>query len=193
MAYRNGTYIAFHANNTTEPTESDIKYYNLLKAWKVREDDDFNFVNSHDKTSSVRDSSKRTTLENSLKTRLLNSKNMILIIGKTTREDTDWVPFEIRYAVDECKIPIIAAYTGFNRILHTSELVGESYTSIDYLIPDALYTRINNGTAHVIHIPFKKEPLRDAVSRFDCNNYPIGGAWGMYTKETYRRWGIEWA
>ena len=32
MAYRNGTYIAFHANNATEPTESDFKYYNLLKA-----------------------------------------------------------------------------------------------------------------------------------------------------------------
>ena len=49
MAYRNGTYIAFHANNTTEPTESDIKYYNLLKAWDVRNNDDFHFINSHEK------------------------------------------------------------------------------------------------------------------------------------------------
>ena len=85
MAYRNGTYIAFHANNTTEPTESDIKYYNLLKAWKVRADDDFRFIDSHVKTSAVRDTSKKETLRRSLKTRLNNSKNIILIIGKTTR------------------------------------------------------------------------------------------------------------
>ena len=31
MAYRNGTYVAFHAGGITDPTESDIKYYNLLK------------------------------------------------------------------------------------------------------------------------------------------------------------------
>ena len=57
MAYRYGTYVAFHANNTKEPTETDIKYYNLLKAWQVRSDNVFSFVNSHEKTAAVRDSS----------------------------------------------------------------------------------------------------------------------------------------
>ncbi len=42
---------------------------------------------------------------------------MVLIIGKTTREDTDWVPFEIRYVVDECRIPTIAAYPNTSPIL----------------------------------------------------------------------------
>lgn len=46
MAYRNGTYIAFHANGQTDPTASDIKYYNLIKAWTEREDDDFSLINS---------------------------------------------------------------------------------------------------------------------------------------------------
>ena len=41
MAYRNGTYIAFHANGTNIPVESDIKYYNLIKAWTAKKDDDF--------------------------------------------------------------------------------------------------------------------------------------------------------
>lgn len=188
MAYRNGTYIAFHANNTTEPTESDIKYYNLLKAWKVRRDNDFVFINSHDKTSSVRDSSKRSTLEHSLKTRLLNSKNMILIMGKTTKEDTDWIPFEIRYAVDECKIPIIVAYVNYGVILHPSEFGNESCSPIDHLWPGALRERIQNNTAYVLHIPFKKEPLTDAVSQFDHTNYPNGSR-SCYSKETYRQWG----
>lgn len=181
MAYRNGTYIAFHANNTTEPTESDIKYYNLLKAWKVRSDDDFSFINSHDKTSAVRDTSKRETLKRSLKTRLKNSKNMILIIGETTKEDTDWVPFEIRYAVDECKIPLIAAYSGYKSILKPSKF--------SYLWPKALQVRINNKTAFVLHIPFKKEPLKDAVSTFTHSNLPKG-ALTHYTRQKYIDWGL---
>ena len=66
MAYRNGTYVAFHANGTDVPTDSDIKYYNLMKAWTEKSDDDFTMINSHDKASSVRDSSKRDTLRASL-------------------------------------------------------------------------------------------------------------------------------
>jgi len=181
-ARRTGTYVAFHANGKTEPTESDIKYYNLLKAWHVRKGSDFEFVNSHDKTASVRDSSKKETLETSLKHRLLRSKHMILIIGKTTKEDTDWVPFEIRYAVDECSIPIIATYTGFNNIMAPAQLSD--------LWPAALKTRIDNGTAHVIHIPFKQSPLTDAVGQFDHTTYPKGGGLGYYNRETYGKWGL---
>ena len=52
-------------------------------------------IHSHDKASSVRDSSKRETLRRSLPERLRNSRNMVLIVGETTRFDTYWVPFEI--------------------------------------------------------------------------------------------------
>jgi len=46
MAYRNGTYVAFHANGTAVPVDSDIKYYNLMKAWTEKGDDDFTMINS---------------------------------------------------------------------------------------------------------------------------------------------------
>ncbi len=182
MVYRNGTYIAFYANNTKQPTESDIKYFNLLKAWKVRDEVDFQFIDSHDKTNAVRDSSKNETLKRTLITRLNNSKNMILIIGETTKEDTDWVPFEIEYAIDKCKIPIIATYPGYEYILNP-----QSHSN---LWPKALGIRINNKTARVIHIPFKEKPLSDAVSQFDFNKYPKGGALGYYFRDTYVKWGI---
>ena len=93
MAYRNGTYIAFHANGTNIPGKSDMDYYNLMKAWSAKTDDDFTMINSHDKASSVRDSSRNATLRASLQEGLRNSKNMVLIIGETTRLDTDWIPF----------------------------------------------------------------------------------------------------
>jgi hypothetical protein len=181
MAYRNGTYVAFHADGTSEPTESDMKYYNLLRAWHVRDDNDFQFVNSHDKTAAVRDSSRRETLRRRLVERLNNSKNMVLIIGKTTWQDTDWVPFEIEYAVDDCGIPIIAAYTGYGYIMAPAELRS--------LWPTALETRIDSQAARVIHIPFRQEPLTAAVSQFDLNK-PPSTPLSYYTRETYQRWGF---
>lgn len=182
MAYRNGTYIAFHADGTNVPTDSDIKYYNLMKAWSAKTDDDFSMINSHDKTSAVRDSSLKTTLRNRLKERLNLSKQMVLIIGPTTKNDTDWVPFEIEYAIDNCKLPIIIAYTSYNYILNPKLLSD--------LWPKALKERIENGTAKAIHIPFKKEPLMDAMSQFDLNNKPSTSL-NYYTKEAYKSFGIE--
>lgn len=187
MAYRNGTYIAFHANGQTDPTASDIKYYNLIKAWTERTEDDFTLINSHDKTAAVRDSSLRETLRSRLVTRLKNSKHLLLILGKTTKEDKDWVPFEIRYAVDECKIPVIAAYTEVSGPILRPSLS----SSIASYWPDALKSRIGDKTAGVVHIPFKKAPIKEAVSSFDPSTFPKGGSLGWYSEETYKGWGIE--
>lgn len=181
MAYRNGTYIAFHAQGTNIPTDSDIKYYNLTKAWTAKTADDFSMINSHDKTSAVRDSSKRETLRTCIKTRLRNSKHLLLIIGKTTKNDIDWVPFEIRYAIDDCDLPVIAAYVDYESILEPGKLSS--------LWPDALKTRIDNSSASVIHIPFKKKALAAAISRFSHSSKPKGPL-TYYTKEAYQKWGL---
>jgi hypothetical protein len=182
MAYRNGTYVAFHANGTNIPVDSDIKYYNLLKAWAEKTDDDFSMINSHEKASAVRDSSKRSTLRASLQERLRNSKNMLLIIGQTTRFDNDWVPFEIEQAVDNYGLPIIATYTDCDRPIFDP-------AKFSALWPNALATRIKNETAYVIHIPFKKEPIADAIGQFNVNKYPNGGLW-FYSQEAYKQWGL---
>lgn len=179
MAYRNGTYVAFHANNTSDPSESDMKYYNTLRMWKVRDESDFKFVNSHEKRD-IRDWSTKETLKRALQERMNNSKHLLLIIGQTTRFDTDWIPFEISHAVDNCEIPIIAAYPGYERVMDPSALSA--------LWPKALADRINNGTARVIHVPFKKEPIADAVSQFDFNNPPSGGL-VYYSRDAYLSWG----
>jgi hypothetical protein len=182
MPYRNGTYVAFHAEGTNVPIDTDFKYYNLLKAWTEKRDDDFSMIDSHEKGGAVRDSSKKKTLELRLKERLRNSRNMILIIGDTTKNDIDWVPMEIEYAVDTCDIPIIAAYPEYEYIMNPNGLSS--------LWPKALKDRIENGTASVIHVPFKKEPLKDAISQFDHENKPKGGGLGFYSKEAYHSFGI---
>lgn len=183
MAYRNGTYVAFHAGGTSDPTKSDIKYYNTLKMWDANKHIEFSLCNSHEKTSSVRDLSKKETLKRSLITRLRNSKQFLLILTKTTKNDMDWVPFEIAYAVDTCELPLILAYPDYDSIMAPVELS-------DYW-PSALKTRIENGSARAIHIPFRKAPILDALSQFDIANkkYPTNG-YGFYTREAHQEWGL---
>lgn len=180
MAYRSGTYIAFHADGEKNPTASDMKYYSLLKGWKVR-DDDFSFANSHEKTNAVRDSSKKETLRRALISRMNNSKHLLLIVGSTTKNDTDWIPFEIKYAVETCKIPIIVAYTGYEKIMAPAALSS--------LWPAELVKAIRSGAVGVIHVPFKKEPIADAISQFDMNNHPKTTL-NYYSAEAYASWKI---
>jgi len=181
MAYRNGTYVAFHAEGSDNPTETDIKYYRLLMAWNVRDENDFAFVDSHDKEVASRNPTKKNTLRKALVARLRNSKNMILIVGDTTWQDTDWVPFEIEYAVDTCGIPIIAAYTGYKNITAPDQL--------RHLWPASLEARIDSPTVGVIHIPFKQDPLAAAVGQYGPDNHPKGPL-TYYTRETYASWGL---
>jgi hypothetical protein len=181
MAYRNGTYVAFHAEGTNLPGKSDMDYYNLIRAWSAHPDDEFTIVNSHDKSSAVRDSSKRTTLRASLLERLRNSKNMVLIIGETTRFDTDWVPFEIQQAVDTYGLPIIAVYPDSNCIMAPSELRP--------LWPKALQERIDNTKVRAIHIPFKKAPIMDAIGQFDHKKLPSTPL-SYYSREAYQQWDL---
>lgn len=184
MAYRNGTYVAFHANGTNIPGgNSDIDYYNLLKAWSAKTDDDFTMCNSHEKTYSVKDTSGPDRLKTVLRERLRNSKNMVLVIGSTTKLDDDWVPFEISEAVDRFKIPIIATYTNISTPIRNPLTYKSRW-------PAALATRINNETASVIHIPFKKAALLDAIGQFNPNNVPKNKGLGHYSNDAYRSFGI---
>lgn len=180
MAYRNGTYVAFHAEGTANPSQTDQRYYRILQAWKESDDLEFTWVNSHDKTAAVRDTSKQATLAGRLRQRLASSRNMLLIIGNRTRCDKDWIPFEIRLAVENYKIPIIAAYPGKGPIFNPN--------TVRPLWPAALETRIDNNTAHVIHVPFRLEPIKDAICQFDHKNFPPYGGLGFYSREAYRSW-----
>ena len=183
MSYRNGIYVAFHAGGTTDPTDeaSDIKYYNLLKAWDRDDNRDFSFVDSHEKNAAVKDSSKKTTLEDRLKYRLNNSKALLLITGPNTRKDTDWVPFEIEYALDTCGIPVLVAYIGESVVLSVSPL--------RHLWPEALTSRIDDEGTKTLHLPFREKPLTHAVDNYGVNS-PPGGNIRVFTKATYRKWGL---
>lgn len=185
MAYRNGIYIAFAAEGQTNPTKSDIKYYNILKGWDSMKDKDFKFVNSHDKVSTVRDTSKEETIKASLRERLKNSKVMLLLVGSKTRFDNDFVPYEIIYAIDKLNLPIIVCYVNYRNRIST-------YIPNDLkkLWPSSLRERMNDGDVKTIHIPFKESIVLEAINSFNINNPPEYDI-TLYKDSVYDKYGIE--
>lgn len=179
MANRTGTYIAFDGLGKTDPTESDFKYYATIQAWSASKHIDFKFVNSHDKTAAVRDTSLRSTLEARIRERLAASKNCLVILSSDTRKSGSMLSYEIEQAVDKYKIPLICVYTGYETITAPKQLSNRW--------PNALTQRINDGTADAIHIPFKKEILLTAINQFSVNNESPGGSLVTYTKEGQER------
>ena len=91
MVYRDKTYVAFDGDN-------DIKYFNLMKAWKQSDNTDFNFYDAHE-LNSARDSSLTESIKNQLRERMNNSKMFILLLGKHTKYLTRFVKWE----VETCK------------------------------------------------------------------------------------------
>ena len=184
MGYRNGTYVAFDGQGTTNPTESDIRYYGLLRRWDSSKSYSFTFSDSHEKTNSVRDTSKIETKKSKLLERMKNSKNMIVIISEDTNWDRGLLNYEIEKAVDYYKIPLIVAYTKYNSILNVDALKDKW--------PKALKERIEKGTAQCIHIPFKEKAILSAISQFSVHSQGeniLTGSKHFYSKETHKNWG----
>ncbi len=183
MANRTGTYVAFDGLGQTDPTKSDFRYYSTIQAWGAHDDIDFRFVNSHEKTDAVRDTSKRATLEARIQERLRASKNMLVILSPQTRKSGSMLVFEIEQAVDDYELPLIVTYVNLQVVLQPQLL--SSYW------PYALSSRIRESKGNMIHIPFAKYPIMDALPRFTVNGEkPKGGVLGYYNSDTHRRWGL---
>jgi hypothetical protein len=99
MVNRTGTYFAFDGLGETDPTKSDFKFYATVQGWDAAKGIEFKLVDSHDKASSVRDTSKIETLKASIRARLAASKNMVVIISSDTRKSGSMLSYEIEKAV----------------------------------------------------------------------------------------------
>ncbi len=187
MAYRNGTYVAFDGLDTTNPTIGDIKYFNMLKMWKNINSKsliDFKFSDSHQKTSQVRDTSSRNTLERVLLERLKNSKNMVLILTEKTRYDREMLNYEIEKAI-KMNLPIIVCYPKVRQPIFNPKYYSDYW-------PLALAEGIRKEEVQCIHIPFKKKPVLDAIPRFHIHSNEKLESLGFYNKDAYDFFNITW-
>ena len=165
--YRTGNYCAFYVADDTFETNlgifasSDIRYYEMLKAWK-EDDSSFPFVNSHDKTYSVKDDSDwEKTLKPRLHQRLGVSKNIILILTSSTKNSRA-LREEIEYGCNELELPLIITYPEFdNSDIVTSN--GSFSLKVQNLWESLPARRTAFTKVPSLHIPFKKESLRKAL------------------------------
>lgn len=181
MANRTGTYFAFDGLGQTDRSKSDFKYYAVVQGWDAAKGIEFKFVNSHEKASAVRDTSKLETLKASIRQRLSASKNMVVIVSSDTRKSGSLLSWEVERAVDYYELPLIVAYAEYSSILEPSALSARW--------PTTLSTRIGNKTAQAIHIPFKKDAVLESIRRFTVNGEEIGGSLVTFTKQTQIDWG----
>lgn len=177
MAYRSGTYIAFAADKAINIFSSDIKYYRLLTAWDLMKKRNFKLINSHEKGPTLRSGSLDDTIKRTLRGRLDNSNRLLLLVGNTTKDDDDFVPYEIEYAIKTCKLPVIVCYVTYrNRI--TNKLPNE----LIKLIPPKLREFINANSVKTIHIPFRQRILNRALNDFKFDKLPT------YSMSGYKDW-----
>ena len=181
MAYRSGTYIAFDGLEQTDPSKSDFKYYATIQAWAKNKDIDFKYVDSHDKTYAVRDSSKKETLKARIRERLANSKNTLVILSSDTRKSGSMLSYEIEEAVDNYKLPLIVTYVDYLIVATPDQLS-------DYW-PYALSSRIGNSVVRAIHIPFIKGAILDAIGQFNLSKMPET-AKNYYSEQAHRSFGV---
>ncbi len=173
MANKTGNYCAFYVTNVGSDSNlaahgvKDFVYYNMLRAWKGK-DSTFPFIDSHNKNYNVRDTSDwEKTLKPRLRDRINKSKNLIFFLSKTTKNSRA-VREEINHAINVNGLPVIVVYTDYKEksdiINCTSKTLKKKITDMWDQVP--MFKNSKNAVP-VLHIPYKKELIRTALSNPD--------------------------
>ena len=102
MAYRNKTYVIFDG-------DKDIWSYRYMRGWKSREHLDFDFHDAHELGSEITDRASEGTVKRRLRERFSSAKQVIVLIGESTRNLHRFVRWELDVALD-LDLPIIAVH-----------------------------------------------------------------------------------
>jgi hypothetical protein len=166
MGYRNKTYVIFDG-------DEDIWAYGFMLGWKSRDHIDFDFHNAHE-LNTITDRAGEDTIKRKLRERFLNAKQVVVIVGKKTKNLHRFVRWEIDVALD-LGLPIIVANLNEKRRMD------------DELCPPILKGK------DAVHVAFKMKILRHAMDHF-VDSYPTIHAghadnW-YYTDDVYRELGL---
>jgi hypothetical protein len=106
---------------------------------------------------------------------------MLLLVGDKTRLDDDFVPYEIEYAIDSCKLPVIVCYVNFDKRIIPGSV---SNDLMKKYVPKSLVDRMENETAKTMHIPFRQRIIARAMQDYSKGNLPPF-SFSVYKNETY--------
>lgn len=98
MSYRNKTYVIFDGDN-------DMWAYGFMKGWRENEHVDFNFFDAHD-LQPLTDRASEETVKRSLRVRMANAKQVVVLVGEATKNLYRFVRWEIDLAIEN-DLPIV--------------------------------------------------------------------------------------
>lgn len=183
MANRTANYSAFYVSEPFNPSNlganatPDFLYYNQLKAWKAA-DSSFPFIDAHAKTYNVRDGSDwEKTLKPRLHERLNMSKNIVLFLSDNTKNSRA-LREEIDYGINTCGLPVIVIYPDFS---NKSDIASSSgiKKQVKDLWDKLPVFRDSMDEVATIHVPYKKELIKSALSKkgYTVQNMKDAGAY----------------
>lgn len=108
MPYRNKAFVSFDG-------DTDMHYYQLMRAWTQSDHTAFSFYDAHDLTQ-ARDTSTEESIKRSLSQRLANTKVVISLIGEKTRYLYKFLKWELEQAI-RMDLPIIGVNLSGRRSL----------------------------------------------------------------------------
>jgi hypothetical protein len=173
-SYRNGVYVAFNGMGTSNPTESDIKYYYQMKAWRENMNIDFTFHDSHEKTEEILDTSNDETFKRKLNERLANSRTFMLIVSEKTILPSRWLDYELNRLIETVKIPIVLVLT--DESIDRRQFVSGSM----HLLPAKLRNAIKSRELTTLSVGFNKQSIKCAIEKFHVHNKELEPGEGYF-------------
>ncbi len=167
MPYRNKTFVSFDGDN-------DMHYYRLMCAWKRNDNIPFNFFDAHD-LNTARDSSQEASIKRQLRTRLLNAKIVVSLIGEHTRYLYKFVRWELEQSLD-LGLPIVAVNLNGHRSVDQHRCPP--------IIRERLVVHINFGSQILQHA-LDNWPARYAQLKAEGRDKPV-----YYVDDVYSRLGL---
>lgn len=159
MSHRNKTYVIFDGDN-------DMWAYAYMKGWKNNENIDFNFYDAHDIKPLTDKASNETYIKKRLRERMENTKQVIVLVGESTKYLYKYVRWEIELAI-ELDLPIVVV--NLNRLRNMD----------NNLCPPILRDK------NALHISFNQK-----IIKYSLDNFPSFYYYGRdKSKNTYYYYG----
>ncbi|MDI9257880.1 hypothetical protein QHT84_10695 [Flavobacterium sp. YZ-48] len=156
----------------------------MIKSWIHKKEYDVTTITHEEKELAQKNPGFHEKLLSEIQEKIKNSEQLVIILKSPIADTEDsWCNHEIHYAVDRHNLPIIVAYLDTDYILDPMHFY-------EYW-PLSLKCRILSNKASCIHIPFRKEPFKDAVAQFSKQNKPKGNSMGVYSEKAYEIFGIK--
>ena len=184
MPSSTGTYIISDtpAQHVDWPVRSS--YVLLLESWMENQGFSLKARDNFASPASLSFNSPKKIISHNIVSQLKSSKQCVLILTKNTKKLTGIIPFELTYAIDECKLPLIIMYPDYESITSPQKL--------SMYWPKELKSRIENRQVKAIHIPFLRLPARDALRRFHLNGKQcLPNGYGHFNTKAYQDWGLQ--